>query len=124
MTAFDVRIESQANQALVRIVGDLDISSVPKVKAQLSELLEQGAENFLIDLTGVGHVDTTGLGFLVWVRKRATERQGKLLLAGQNAHFRKLLTLTGLATLFELHDELAEAQKVMATLSATGGTPE
>lgn len=124
MTAFAVRIDSQQHQAIVHIAGDLDISSVPKVKAEVSDLLDAGTLHFLVDLTDVGHVDTTGLGFLVWVRKRTTERQGKLLLAGQNAHFRKLLTLTGLATLFELHDELAEAQKVMATLSASGDKPE
>ena len=124
MTAFAVRIDSQQHQAIVHIAGDLDISSVPKVKAQISDLLEGGTVHFLIDLTEVGHVDTTGLGFLVWVRKRCTERQGRLLLAGQNAHFRKLLTLTGLATLFELHDDLGDAQKVMATLPASGGTPE
>ena len=112
--AFEVRIDCQQQLALVQIVGDLDISTVPKVKGQLTEVLEQGARDFLLDLTEVGHVDSTGLGCLVWVRQRATERQGRLLLCGQNAHIRKLLTLTGLATLFELCDDLPTARALLA----------
>ena len=115
MTAFEVRIDSQQHQALVQIVGDLDISTVPKVKAQLTDLLEAGdTRDFLLDLTEVGHVDSTGLGFLVWVRQRATERKGRLLLCGQNAHLRKLLTLTGLISLFELCDDLPSARALLA----------
>ena len=124
MTAFDVKIECQQRQAVVQIVGDLDISTVPKVKSQLSDLLDEGAQSFLVDLTGVGHVDTTGLGFLVWVRKRTNERGGRLLLAGQNAHFRKLLTLTGLVSLFELCDDLAEARQLLTTPATPCDTPE
>jgi anti-sigma B factor antagonist len=107
--------EIDGGACLVAVEGDLDLASAPQLKRTLLELLEQGYAQYVIDLSGLTHMDSMGLGVLVGFRKRI-EGDGQLALCIP-AKQRKLLELTGLDACFDSFATLDEALSARA-----GGT--
>ena len=62
---------------------------------------EAGAACVTVDMHGVESIDSSGLGVLVLVYKRAAERGLRVRLHGVPPHVRELLELTRLAPLFD-----------------------
>lgn len=112
-----LKFERQDGQCVVLMTGDLDLATVPSVKAEVATQLEEGYLRFLLDFSMVEHVDTTGLGFLVWLHKQ-TEGKGAMCLCCGKPHFRKVLDLTGLGTLFTMVDERSEGEAFLAAAAA------
>ena len=60
------------------------------------------ASAVVIDMAAVESIDSSGLGVLVLLYKRATERGLRVALRAVPAHVRELLDLTRLSPLFDL----------------------
>lgn len=97
----------------VVVRGDLDMATVPTFKTTMSDLVASGANRFVVDMSEVDHADTTGLGILVWLHKTAEQAGGAICLLGGPPQFRRVLELTGLTQLFELRDQLTEAESFL-----------
>ena len=66
--------------------------------------LGDGASSIVIDLTQTVEIDTSGLGMLVFIQKRAKERGFTTILRRAPERVRNLLKLTLLEFLFEFRD--------------------
>ena len=53
-------------------------------------LVEQGAR-VVFNLEGIGHIDSVGLGFLIYNMKRLQEMKGDLVLSAAPHHVRKAI---------------------------------
>jgi anti-anti-sigma factor len=69
MADFDLRIEEipdvLESACLVVLTGSLDTRTVREFQARMNSLRERGVERFVLDMTGVHYVNSTGLGYLV-----------------------------------------------------------
>jgi anti-sigma B factor antagonist len=95
---------------VLTVEGDLVIGEAETgFKRMVIRLLEEGHVNLLVDLAGVGFLDSSGLGALVRALTNTQKEGGttKLLRAGQQV--KKLLAMTNLDSVFELHDNLETA---------------
>ncbi len=96
---------------VVRVEGQLIVGNRQELKAVIDRALEQGARKLVIDCTDTGYIDSSGLGALVTMARKARERGGELRLAGLNDDLRSLFSLTKLDTLFVIGsavDEMVE----------------
>lgn len=66
------------NIALISVVGDLDVTSVPGVRARIDRLVEGGCRRVFVNLEGASHVDSAGMG-LILTELRRMRREGGLL---------------------------------------------
>lgn len=82
-------------RCVVVLAGDIDLASSPALKAALIELCELGYTQFVLDLSDVCHLDSTGLGVLVGLQKRLDGR-GRLALAGVPPNVARLFRMVGL----------------------------
>lgn len=64
--------------------------------------MRRGAGRLVIDLSATRSVDSTGLGALIMVQRRAAQRRVHVTLRGVNEELRFLLVLTKLEDLFEV----------------------
>ncbi len=85
---------------VVRVEGQLIVGNRQELKAVVDRALEQGARKLLSDCTDTGYIDSSGLGALVTMARKAREQGGELRLAGLNEALRSLFALTKLDTLF------------------------
>ena len=91
---FDVRAEADAT--VVAIEGEIDLYTSPEIREQVGGLARPG-RNVVIDLTDVGFLDSTGLGSLVWARKRVQQDGGELVVVGPQPHIRRVLEISGVS---------------------------
>jgi anti-sigma B factor antagonist len=93
---------------VVTVEGELDLASAPALKWALIDLLAKGYDHYVIDLSGLTHMDSMGLGVLVGFRKRI-EEDGRLAIAGMPAQLSKLLGAIGLDDCFDSYATLDDA---------------
>lgn len=94
---------------IVAVNGEVDVYSAPALKESLTDLLQSGATTLIVDLTGVGFLDSTGLGALVEARSATNDAGGSLLLVCSQERILKLFTITGLDGVFAIHPSVEGA---------------
>jgi|SRR5580698_4612975 anti-sigma B factor antagonist len=94
---------------VVAVEGEIDVATAPSLRAQLVELIADGKINLIVDLEAVGFLDSTALGVLVSTVKRVRSDGGDLSIVCANEHILKVFEITGLTTVFTIHDTLGAA---------------
>ncbi len=84
---------------VVTPAGEIDLATAPRLKSSLVELLEEGFTHFVLELSTVRYLDSTGLGILIGFVRRLPEG-GQVVLAEAPSSVLGLLELTGLDAQF------------------------
>jgi anti-sigma B factor antagonist len=113
-----LRVSELGPWAVARIDGDVDIASAPKVREQLIALLTDRSPFVVVDLDGVGFLDSTGLGVIVGVLKRARTLGGDLRLVCSQPTVRRVFEITALDRTMPL---AASAEEAVATSDLAEG---
>lgn len=91
------------------MVGEVDLSNAAFLRTRIEELVHLGAQRLVVDLRGVGFMDSSGLSVLVASMKRMQEAGGELAIACPNESILKVFTVTGLDRLFTIRPSVGEA---------------
>ncbi|MCX6625846.1 MAG: STAS domain-containing protein, partial [Acidobacteria bacterium] len=70
--------------------------------------------NFVIDLSGVTHIDSTGIGRFIAGFNRVFQAKGRLVMAGATGQVRDSFAVTRLDTVFRFYPGPAEALAALA----------
>ena len=82
-----------------------------QLREVITNAVNSGRTNILLDLGEVTTIDSSGIGELVGSYTTVTNRGGKLKLLHLPAKLNELLHVTQLITVFEVYDNEAEAVK-------------
>ena len=90
---FRCEVDPHRESIFVRPVGELDLATAPIVDTQLSELVEAGFRNIVLDLGKLRFLDSTGLRLLVLMGRPGSGRGRRPARAprppGGAAHLRR-----------------------------------
>jgi len=89
--------------------GDLDMATVDEVRGALAALIGRGKSRLLVDLGGVGYVDSSGMGALVAAMKQARAAGGDVRLCALQDDVRGIFDLTRLSRAMSIHPTRQEA---------------
>jgi anti-anti-sigma factor len=89
----------------VRLRGRLDVHTVADVRTELRVAVAHGTGDLVVDMSAVELGDTTGLGVLLGVHRRATRAGRVLVLVGVSAGLQRLLVATRLARVLHVRSE-------------------
>ncbi|NDJ16552.1 anti-sigma factor antagonist [Myxacorys almedinensis] len=70
--------EVRDNYQLFRLTGLLDAFSEPTFRKVLSKCVDDGPRNVVLDLSTIDFIDSSGLGALVQIAKKAQSANGTL----------------------------------------------
>jgi anti-sigma B factor antagonist len=107
--------------SVIGVSGDVDVSSSPALRDRLTDVLDSGGGTVVVDLSDVTFLDSTGLGTLVGAFKHAEERGGSLPIVCPHERILKLFRITGLDTVFTIHDAVPAA---VAAAGHADGSPD
>jgi anti-sigma B factor antagonist len=94
------------------LTGKLTIGEGDELlKERISNLIQQGHRNLLLNLEGVPYVDSAGLGEIVRTYTTVSRQGGKLKLVNLTKRITDLLAITKLLTVFETYESEDEAVK-------------
>ncbi len=88
----------------VSVVGEVDLSTAPELKAALAEVLRSDASGVLVDLSHATFIDSTTLGVLMGAVKRLRPHGGELAITCRDPNIRKIFEITLLDRVFNIFD--------------------
>ncbi len=88
---------------LVTVSGRLDQQETATFETYLNDLLNQGHNRLLIDLSGVTYVNSGGLRCLVTVWRQAQVRGGDVALCSLNERIAQLFAVVGFSKVFNIY---------------------
>jgi anti-sigma B factor antagonist len=115
--ALTVEIRQEQGYAIVTVAGEIDISTVTRLRERLFERATSGTP-LVVDLDQVSFIDSVGLAVLVGTANRAAEHGGSLQVASGRPKIHQLLRLTGLDRRIPLAWSLDEALQNRAATSS------
>lgn len=90
-------------KVIVRLDGELDVSTAPKLHEVLADAVSQEASGpVILDLSALSFVDSTGLSVLVSTNNRLKDSGRILILQSAQPIVRRLLEVTGLTEVFPM----------------------
>ena len=104
-----LQVSGSDADSVVRLVGDIDLHTAPRLEQELRELVEAGARSIVADLADVSFMDAAGLTALVRTVNRLHACGGRLHLRSPSRSVEKLLRLTSLDIVFS--DELSHPER-------------
>ena len=106
----ELKSREDGDITILTVTGDLVIGEPETIfKKTVTQLLEEGRVNLLVDLSNVGFLDSSGLGALVRALTQSQKEGGQTKLLNAGPQVRKLLQMTKLDSVFELHSDLEAA---------------
>lgn len=98
------------NVEIISLQGKITIGAGDtQLREVISNSVNAGKTNILLDLSGVTTIDSSGIGELVGSYTTVTNRGGKLKLLHLPAKLNELLHVTQLITVFEVYENEREA---------------
>ncbi len=92
------------------VLGDGDLA----LRRALEEALRDGAQNLLLNLSGLTFADSSGFGEMAASVKSVRDRGGRFAVCEARPSVRQVLGATGLDRAFEVFDTEAQALAALA----------
>lgn len=97
---------------VVQLTGDLNMFSAPELRTALVKHLEKGMARFVLDLTDLAFVDSSGIGVLVSFVSMVKKRENsKVVICGLNEQIHNIFEVTRLLSVFNIAADLEAATK-------------
>src|SRR4051812_41095823 len=99
---------------LLAVSGELDLATVGDLRRRIQTAFATGPAQLVIDLSGVTHMDSTGLAELISGHQRAMDLHGRLVLVVTSPAILRTLEIRGVASLFAIVDSRSGARELLA----------
>ena len=103
------------NSLVVELQGEIDQYAAAELKESIDlEIESSPKKNLIFDLKKVTMMDSSGIGLIVGRYKIITSLGGKMVLCGASESVSKMIKLSGIEKVLQMHKNLAEAEKSLA----------
>ena len=90
--------------ATVRIGGDLDLASAPRLSDRLSQLYDGGVRTFVLDAARVTFIDSVGLSVILALYRRCRESEGSVIVHSPSRVMSRTLEVAGLFDVLDIQE--------------------
>jgi anti-sigma B factor antagonist len=118
---FDISVTSGAGCAMVRVRGEVDLATAPKLHSSLRAAWLASHGELAIDLSEVSYLGVTGLRVLLGALDLARASGGDVVLWDPSPMACQLLEITDLMRTFRVARRLIDRTEAMAGLPVTAG---
>jgi len=98
----DIETTVTDEQVVVGLSGDMYVEEAAILREKMISLMETGHKHFVIKLHAVNYIDSSGLGVLVAIQKRALQMRGGVTIVGAHGLVKELFELTRLNKVFNM----------------------
>lgn len=109
MMAFRFSAQVIDDFIVIEVGGELDYGSVSSFRERVLRVIEQYGRRIVVDLTDLDFMDSSGLGALVSLWRRAGESGGSLRVANPNSSIARMFRWTGLERRLPIFPDVSAA---------------
>jgi anti-sigma B factor antagonist len=110
MAELDIRERQAGDVIVLDMNGKITIGEGSvALRSAIRRLLEEGKKKILLNLAGVGYMDSSGIGELVSSHTAISKEEGQLKLLNLTDKLESLLAITKLLTVFDVYENESEA---------------
>jgi anti-sigma B factor antagonist len=102
--SIDLTVEEGPAGSIVRVAGELDATTSPRLRAELVRLIDDGTPAIDLDLSQLQFVDSVGLSVLVSAHHRARGEGVSYRLINVAPGCRRILEITRLDAILTVHE--------------------
>ncbi|MFD4975709.1 STAS domain-containing protein [Streptomyces sp. NPDC058424] len=95
--------------ALLTVEGYLDVDTATELQAHLANQLHHGRRHFLLELSAVPFMDSSGMNIILRVYQEARERAGSVHIIAPTPAVLRILDLTGVSITVRVSGSAEEA---------------
>ncbi|MCC2270598.1 STAS domain-containing protein [Streptomyces sp. CT1-17] len=95
--------------ALLTVEGYLDVDTATELQHHLANQLHHGRRHFLLDLSGVPFMDSSGMNIILRVYQEVRELPGSVHIISPAPAVLRVLDLTGVSITVPVSDSVEEA---------------
>ncbi|HEY3687274.1 MAG TPA: anti-sigma factor antagonist [Streptosporangiaceae bacterium] len=106
-----VRRRRRGHATILAVRGELDIATVPTLRARLDVLEPADMRDLILDLDRVDYIAAAGLRALLGLRHRVEAHDGRLCLVSRRPQIRRLLRVTDLDKVLPIFDSVHAARR-------------
>ena len=106
MKTFEVTAEHRGDTVHLRLAGELDISTAPKVEDELARVEPNRPEVIVLDLSDLAFMDSTGLRLLIAADTRARQQSRRLVIVKGPEAVQRVFRITRLEERLEIVDDV------------------
>jgi anti-anti-sigma factor len=100
----------ESGYAVITISGRLALGGeTEKLSAAVKALLQKDQKKFVLDITALDYVDSSGVGMLVSSLTDVRKAGGELKVVGANPRIKRIFNMTGVDSLMQMFGTVAEA---------------
>lgn len=108
----DIQVSTESGAVVVAVKGDIDMGSVPELRKVLLPEIKKKPKKVVIDFTGVGFIDSSGVAVFVEGMKEAKPASVGLVFCALNAKVKDVFELARLDKVFKI---VASRKDALAT---------
>ncbi len=101
----------EENILIVYLLEDLDISNSAEFTNEITQELSEKLKRIVIDFSGVGYVDSSGIGAIARIYRLIKEDKEVIVFSGCNENIRNIFTMVNFHRYFRMVDTVEEACK-------------
>lgn len=92
----EVDVQRDGDTVVLLLAGEVDLTTAPAVSDVLGSVVDPDTRQVVLDLTGVGFLDSSGLALTVALYRDLGPRDGVVTVRNANTTVRKIFSLTGI----------------------------
>jgi len=97
---------------MVRLVGELDLSTIPKLEGPLFDALD--SSSVVLDLTRLAFIDSSGIGLLIKAHHAANGSHAFHTVVAEGSQVARVFTIAGIAQTLSVYVDRDEAIAAVA----------
>ena len=109
-----IKIQEKGEVAVVALEGNIMQEDVTMFRSRLDDLLHNGKNKIVLDMSGVSYLSSMCLAVIIDIRNRLVGRHGDLKLASANYLIKNLFEMTRLIRKIEIYDTVDDAVAALA----------
>jgi anti-anti-sigma factor len=106
-----ISFEDHGETCLLAVAGDMLAENTDAFHRCVSERIESGTRNLLLEMTGLESIDSAGLELLLWTAEELANRSGRMKLVGVHGTVAEALRVTRMNSRFELAGSVEDAAR-------------
>lgn len=109
MSTYEVAIRGEPAVAVLALEGNIDRDAMTRLNQAYEDAVVADPKSVLLDFSGVGYINSTGIALIVGVLGRARAEGRRVLASGLSEHYAHIFTITRLSDFIQMYDDVDSA---------------